>query len=102
MVFKWIWFFAGEVTSKKILIGSLLCCREAINVMRLQPPSELPIYHIFNMGFSQWGANFTKSACTHKTTKVALTQLTSSLSSEIQAAGILKIPLPAQLTNIME
>ncbi|CAK9216076.1 unnamed protein product [Sphagnum troendelagicum] len=98
---------AGEVTSKKILadveaseivrvcgtnvIGSLLCCREAINVMRLQPSSELPIFHIFNMGFSQWGANFTKSSCTHKTTKVALTQLTSSLSSEIQAAGLSSI-----------
>lgn len=97
---KW---HAGEVTSKKLLadveaseivrvsgtnvLGSLLCCREAIRLMRLQEPSPTAIYHIFNMGFSRWGANFTKSACTHKMTKVALTQLTRSLTEELQAAG---------------
>ncbi|KAL2609890.1 hypothetical protein R1flu_028463 [Riccia fluitans] len=95
---------AGEVTSKKLLadvdtdeiirvsgtnvIGSLLCCREAIRVMRGQPLAAEPRYHIFNMGFSQWGAKFTKSACTHKATKIALTQLTESLSEELKASGI--------------
>lgn len=69
------------------VVGSLLCCREAIRLMRLQETSSVPIYHIFNMGFSRWGASFTKSACTHKSTKVALTQLTHSLSEELQAAG---------------
>lgn len=98
---------AGEVTSKKLLadvdaaeivrvsgtnvVGSLLCCREAIRLMRLQDTSSKPIYHIFNMGFSRWGASFTKSACTHKSTKVALTQLTRSLSEELQAAGLSSI-----------
>lgn len=98
---------AGEVTSKKLLadveadeiirvsgtnvIGSLLCCREAIRIMRDQPASVVPSYHIFNMGFSQWGAKFTKSACTHKATKIALTQLTESLSEELKASGISSI-----------
>uniref|UniRef100_A0A7I4FF80 Uncharacterized protein n=1 Tax=Physcomitrium patens TaxID=3218 RepID=A0A7I4FF80_PHYPA len=98
---------AGEVTGKKLLadvdaeeivrvsgtnvVGSLLCCREAIRLMRQQESSSEPIYHIFNMGFSRWGASFTKSACTHKSTKVALTQLTRSLSEELQAAGLSSI-----------
>lgn len=98
---------AGEVTSKGLLpnieadeivrvtntnvLGSLLCCREAIRIMSQQPPCDAPIYHIFNMGFSRWGAKFTKSACTHKTTKVALTQLTVSLNEELKSAGILSV-----------
>jgi NAD(P)-dependent dehydrogenase (short-subunit alcohol dehydrogenase family) len=93
----------GEVTSKRILsdiepeeivrvsntnvLGSLLCCREAIDIMRRQPSSETPIYHIFNMGFSRWGAKFTRSAATHKMTKVALTQLSASLNEELKNAG---------------
>lgn len=95
--------WAGEVTGKKVLadveaaeivrvsgtnvIGSLLCCREAVRVMRAQPGSPVPIYHIFNMGFSRWGAGFTKSAATHKCTKVALTQLTDSLAAELRESG---------------
>ncbi|KAI5071418.1 hypothetical protein GOP47_0013669 [Adiantum capillus-veneris] len=98
---------AGEVTSKKILtdiepeeivrvsntnvIGSILCCREAMRIMTQQPPSSFPVYHIFNMGFSRWGAKFTKSACTHKATKIALTQLTESLNEELKNAGITSI-----------
>ncbi|CAM6090616.1 unnamed protein product [Calypogeia fissa] len=98
---------AGEITAKKLLadvdadeiirvsrtnvVGSLLCCREAIRLMREQGSSSQPMYHIFNMGFSQWGAKFTKSACTHKATKIALTQLTESLSEELKTAGISSI-----------
>ena len=96
--------YIGEVTSKRILcdiepeeivrvsntnvLGSLLCCREAIHIMKQQPSSELPIYHIFNMGFSRWGAKFTRSAATHKMTKVALTQLSVSLNEELKNAGM--------------
>lgn len=98
---------AGEVTSKRPLtdiepeeivrvsntnvLGSLLCCREAVRVMSQQSPSDVPIYHIFNMGFSRWGAKFTQSACTHKTTKIALTQLTVSLNEELKNAGVTNI-----------
>ena len=35
----------------------------------------------------RWGASFSKSACTHKATKAALTQLTQSLSEELKEAG---------------
>lgn len=48
-------------------------------------------YHILNLGFSSWGASFSRSACTHKTTKIALKQLNESLSEEVIAAGITSI-----------
>lgn len=40
------------------------------------------------MGFSQWGASATKSACTHKSTKMALTQLNTSLVDDLTEAGM--------------
>lgn len=40
------------------------------------------------MSMHRWGASFSKSACTHKTTKAALTQLTQSLSEELKEAGL--------------
>ena len=67
--------------------GSLLGCREAVRLMRQQPPHPRPAYHIFNLGFSRWGASLSRSACTHKATKSALTQLTQSLSEELREAG---------------
>lgn len=34
--------------------------------MRSQPAAPAPAYHIFNYGFSAWGAAFSRSAATHK------------------------------------
>lgn len=98
---------AGQVTSKQLLadvppeeilsavgsnvVGSLLGCREAIRLMRQQAPSLTPAYHVFNLGFSSWGASFSKSAVTHKATKTALTQLTVSLAEELRAAGVASV-----------
>lgn len=73
------------------VLGTLLGSRAAVRVMRRQPPSEQPAYHIFNMGFSGWGAKFSKSAVTHKATKSALTQANTSLVEELAAAGISSI-----------
>ena len=69
------------------VVGSLLGCREAVRLMRQQPQHPCPAYHIFNLGFSRWGASLSRSACTHKTTKSALTQLTQSLTEELKQAG---------------
>jgi chlorophyll(ide) b reductase len=90
---------AGQVTSKRLLadvpvqeileavnanvLGSLLGSRAAIQLMRGQPSGG----HVFNLGFSKWGANFSKTAVTHKMTKRSLSQLTQSLSEELAAAG---------------
>lgn len=84
---------ASEITSVVgvNVLGSLLGSREAIRLMRSQPPSPQPCYHIFNLGFSSWGASFSKSAVTHKMTKRALTQLSLSLAEELKAAGLSSI-----------
>ena len=41
------------------------------------------------MSLRRWGASFSKSACTHKATKAALSQLTQSLSEELKEAGLI-------------
>ena len=106
---------AGSVTSKRLLadvesadivnavganvLGSLLGRREAIKVMRDQMEKNergerggLVRRHIFNLGFSSWGASFSKTAATHKMTKRSLTQLTISLAEELKAS---KLPIGA-------
>jgi NAD(P)-dependent dehydrogenase (short-subunit alcohol dehydrogenase family) len=63
---------AGEVTAKRLLAdveaeevarvvgtnvaGSLLGTQQAIRLMRRQPAAEQPVYHVFNLGFSRYGA----------------------------------------------
>jgi NAD(P)-dependent dehydrogenase (short-subunit alcohol dehydrogenase family) len=101
---------AGQVTRRLLLpeldpadiqavvganvLGSLLCCRAAVQLMRQQHEREQQQqqqgarYHIFNCGFSKWGASLSKSACTHKATKMALTQLNASLAEELAEAGL--------------
>ena len=69
--------------------GSLLGSREALRLMQQQPAARRPAYHIFSLGFSRWGAGLSRSACTHKATKSALTQLTRSLAEEVKEAGAL-------------
>lgn len=73
------------------VLGSMLGCREAILAMRSQADSPVPVYHVFNFGFSAWGALFSSSTCSHKATKKALAQLTTSLSEELTKAGVTSI-----------
>jgi len=73
------------------LTGAILCCQKAVRVMQRQPhgtdPETRQLYHVYNFGFSQWGASFSKSTCTHKATKRGLSQLTHSLSQELTEAA---------------
>ncbi len=69
------------------LSGSLLLCAEAVRLMDTQPPSPEAIYHIFNMGFSFFGAAFSRSAVPHKASKRGVAELTHFLSRELRAAG---------------
>lgn len=70
------------------LIGPLLCCRA---VLRLAVEAGgARRFVAWNFGFSDWGANLSKSAATHKATKTGLTQLTKSLNADVasmRAAG---------------
>ena len=69
------------------LTGSLLGSRAAVRLMRAQPAAPRPAYHIFNMGFSGWGARLSRTAATHKSSKTGLTALTAALAQELRAAG---------------
>ncbi len=69
------------------LTGSLLGSRAAVRLMRAQPAAPRPAYHIFNLGFSGWGARFSRTAATHKASKTGLTALTAALAQELRAAG---------------
>ena len=75
------------------VFGSLLCSRQAIRLFRSQPAasSPFPRYHLFNLGFSRWGAAFSRSAATHKATKMALSQLNTALREELQRENIRSI-----------
>ncbi len=42
------------------VLGSLLGSRAAVRLMRAQTRQPQPCYHIFNLGFSSWGAAFSK------------------------------------------
>ena len=88
------------------LTGAILCCQKAVKLMRRQGVSgtggsgegsgsgsssnnkSSQRYHVYNFGFSRWGASFSKSTCTHKATKRGLSQLTSALSEELTEAGV--------------
>lgn len=80
------------------LTGAILCCQKAVRLMQAQPGASKAaasasgakpqMYHVYNFGFSAWGASFSKSTCTHKATKRGLSQLTQSLSEELVAAGV--------------
>ena len=109
---------AGAVTAKRLLadvapddiasvvgtnvLGSLLGSREAVRVMRRQPAAATPRYHIFNAGFSAWGAAFSKSAATHKATKAALSQLSRSLAEELAAEGLTGIGVHNLSPGVMD
>ena len=69
------------------LTGSLLGSRAAVRLMRRQPRAPAPAYHIFNLGFSGWGARFSRTAATHKSSKTGLTALTAALAQELRDAG---------------
>ena len=84
------------------LTGAILCCQKAVRLMRRQDEGaggshraretngggSPQRYHVYNFGFSQWGASFSKSTCTHKATKRGLSQLTASLAEELLEAGV--------------
>lgn len=83
------------------VLGSLLGSRAAIGLMQAQHAAltqqaqgqqqqgqqQAAQYHVFNCGFSSWGASFSRSACVHKSTKAALTQLSASLAEELTRSG---------------
>ncbi|MEC9486658.1 MAG: SDR family oxidoreductase [Prosthecochloris sp.] len=69
------------------LCGSLLMSRAALDIMMQQPGSPSPAYHIFNFGFTSFGARFSRSPVPHKASKTGVAAITRHLSEELERCG---------------
>ena len=70
------------------LYGSMLMSKTAVGIMRLQPAKASEVYHIFNFGFTSFGARFSRSPVPHKASKTGVAAITRHLSREIRQAEI--------------
>ncbi len=70
------------------LYGSMLMSKTALEIMRLQPEKKSPAYHIFNFGFTTFGARFSRSPVPHKASKTGVAAMTRHLCRELEKAGI--------------
>ena len=66
------------------LFGSMLMSKLAVDIMSQQPSEDVPLYHIFNMGFSSTGARFSRSNVPHKASKLGVAAVTRFLKQELQ------------------
>lgn len=69
------------------LYGSMLMCRMAVDIMGRQSFEDRPRYHIFNMGFSPFGARFSRSGIPHKASKLGVAALSRFLAAELDERG---------------
>ncbi len=69
------------------LAGSMQLCAEAVRRMRRQPAAASPRYHLFNLGFSAFGAHFSRTAVPHRVSKLAVAELSRQLRRELREAG---------------
>ncbi|MCW8795490.1 MAG: SDR family oxidoreductase [Chlorobium sp.] len=69
------------------LFGSLLMSRTAIEIMSDQPAEDEPVYHVFNLGFSSTGANFSRSNIPHKASKLGVAAVSRFLEKELREQG---------------
>ena len=70
------------------LAGSMLMSKIATEIMRNQPSEDIPLYHIFNMGFSAPGAKFSRSNIPHKASKLGVAAVSHFLCQELHEQGI--------------
>ena len=70
------------------LFGSLLMSKIAVEIMSRQPSEELPLFHIFNMGFSSRGAKLSRSNIPHKASKLGVASVSSFLEKELIEQGL--------------
>ena len=75
-------------TTTTNLFGSMLMSRTAVEIMSWQPCEDLPRYHIFNMGFSDFGARFSRSNIPHKASKLGVAALSRFLEKELAENGL--------------
>ncbi len=80
-----------QETCNTNLLGSMLLCAAAVRLISQQSQSDKPIYHIFNLGFSPFGAKFSQSTVVHKASKRGVAEITNFLAAEFKKARITSI-----------
>ncbi|BAU57236.2 short-chain dehydrogenase/reductase SDR [Halorhodospira halochloris] len=82
-----LWELSNEdiaSTCNTNLTGAVLGCAEAVRLMRDQKGASEPKYHIFNLGFSNFGANNSRTPVPHKASKLGVAALTRHLARELR------------------
>lgn len=70
------------------LAGSILMSKVATAIMSDQPCEDVPLYHIFNMGFSTAGARLSRSNIPHKASKLGVAAVSHFLCRELHEQRI--------------
>jgi len=81
-----------DETCRTNLSGSMMLCSEALRLMLRQPEGKgVPVYHIFNMGFSSAGLRSSPTSVPHRASKRAVAIMSELLLDELETAGILSV-----------
>ncbi|WP_200192888.1 SDR family oxidoreductase [Halorhodospira abdelmalekii] len=86
-----LWALANEdiaATNATNLSSVLLGCAEAVRLMRSQETARQPRYHIFNLGFTRFGANHSRTPVPHKASKLGVAAVTRYLAQELKEQGV--------------
>nr|WP_242467846.1 SDR family oxidoreductase [Halorhodospira neutriphila] len=73
------------------LAGAMALSAEAVRLMRRQPEAPHPRYHLFNLGFSAFGAALSRTSIPHKVSKLAVASLSAHLRRELRRTRVRSI-----------
>lgn len=76
-----------DETCRTNLSGSMMLCSEALKVMLCQPEGDgRPLYHLFNMGFSEAGLRSSPTSVAHRASKRAVAIMSELIVEELEKA----------------
>jgi len=76
-----------HTTCQTNLAGTLQACAVAVRRMQAQPPAAEAVYHLFNFGFSAFGARLSRTNIPHRVSKLAVAELSRQLRHELAEQG---------------
>lgn len=77
-----------DETCRTNLSGSMMLSAEALKAMLRQPEgNRRPLYHLFNMGFSEAGLRSSPTSVAHRASKRAVAIMSELMVEELEASG---------------
>lgn len=77
-----------DETCRTNLSGSMMLSAEALKAMLRQPEGDRrPLYHLFNMGFSEAGLRSSPTSVAHRASKRAVAIMSELMVEELEASG---------------